>query len=53
MEQGYDDSQGGESSLNSYPYRVLGTGPDNGLNVELRLSPVELDYMCQGAVQGE
>lgn len=52
MEAGYTDSQAGESALNSYPNRVLGTGPDNGLNVQLRLNPMELDYLCQGAVQG-
>lgn len=52
MEHGYDDSQGAVSSLKSYPNRVLGTGPYNGLTVTLYLNPMDLDYLCQGAVQG-
>lgn len=52
MEDGYDDSQGGDLSLNLYPNRVLSTGPLNGLHVQPHLSPAELDYMCQGPVRG-
>lgn len=52
MEHGYDDNQNEESSLNLYPNRVLSTGHDDGLVVQPSLSPAELDYLCQGAVQG-
>lgn len=52
LENGYNDNMGGESPLDFYPHRVLGTGPPNGLGVILTLDPEDLDYLCQGPVQG-
>lgn len=52
LEHGYDDSLGGESSLEFYPKRVIGTGPQNGLTLLLGLSEDDLDYICQGPIVG-
>lgn len=47
MEEGYDKNKRG-----LYPHRVLSTGHLNGLSLKLYLEPEDLDYLCQGAVQG-
>lgn len=52
LEQGYNDGHGGESSLDFYPNRVFSTGHLNGLTILLYLDPENLDYLCQGPVQG-
>lgn len=52
LERGYDDKKGGNASLKSYPHRVLGTGPANGLSLLLYLDENDLDFLCQGPVQG-
>lgn len=52
MEQGYTDKGGKKSSLKSYPHRVLTTGAENGLSLALYLDKDDLDYLCQGPVQG-
>lgn len=51
MEHGYRD-QGGKLSLKSYPRRIPGAGADDGLDAMLYLDPNDLDYLCQGPVQG-
>lgn len=48
LEQGYNDNK----QRGIYPHRVLGTGPLNGLSLLLYLDPEDLDYLCQGPVQG-
>lgn len=48
----YDDKVDGISPSESYPYRVFGTGTQNGLQLTLRLNRDDLDYMCDGPVQG-
>lgn len=50
--KGYTDSDSGRSPLETYPFRVLGTGTKNGLQLELSLNRDDLDYMCDGPVQG-
>lgn len=37
---------------NPYPYRVFGTGPHSSLTVVLRLSNLDISYLCSGAIQG-
>lgn len=53
-EQGYDDVKigGGESALNTYPNRALGTGFENGLSIVTNLPPDDLDFTCRRAAQG-
>lgn len=36
----------------SYPNRVLGPGARAGLNIVLKLTDPDLDYLCRGPVQG-
>lgn len=36
----------------SYPHRILGTGAQNGFSLMLYLNPDDLDYLCQGPVEG-
>ncbi|CAO1407458.1 unnamed protein product [Diamesa serratosioi] len=46
--------QGGYSSYDAeiYPHRVLGSGITVGLNIELRVKSSNIDYACNGPVQG-
>lgn len=48
MELGYDMSRG----VQSYPYRVFGTGTQAGFVVQLRSSNRDIEYLCSGAVHG-
>lgn len=47
LEDGYSTTDS-----ETFPYRVLGPGAKAGLNVVLKLSDFDLDYMCRGPVQG-
>lgn len=49
---GYNDSAKNASILDSYPHRILGTGARNGLSLLLYLDTSDLDYLCQGPIQG-
>lgn len=40
------------SDSETYPRRVLGPGARAGLNIVLKLSDPDLDYICRGPVQG-
>lgn len=52
LETGYDDSNKNVSMKSSYPHRTLGTGAHNGLSLMLYLDPDDLDYLCQGPIEG-
>lgn len=53
LEGGYDDSIKYKSMNESYPRRILGTGALNGFSLMLYLNPDDLDYLCQGPVEGK
>lgn len=52
LQDGYKDKLVGKSSQEFYPHRVQGTGSLNGLSIILNLLTADLDYICQGPVQG-
>lgn len=56
LEQGYskDVKNYGdrESALNAYPYRVLGTGTQNGLSVLFSLLSQDLELLCRRGAEG-
>lgn len=43
LERGYETAD-----PETFPYRVLGPGARAGLNIVLKLTDVDLDYMCRG-----
>lgn len=47
LEKGYETTDS-----ETYPYRVLGPGARAGINIVLKLTDVDLDYICRGPVQG-
>lgn len=47
LEKGYETT-----NSETYPYRVLGPGARAGINIVLKLTDVDLDYICRGPVQG-
>lgn len=47
LEDGYSTS-----NPTTYPHRVLGPGARAGLNIVLKLTEPDLDYICRGPVQG-
>lgn len=49
LETGFNKNN---SMNDSYPHRVLGTGAHNGFSLMLHLDPDDLDYVCQGPVEG-
>lgn len=52
LEDGYNDTDKLKSMENAYPRRILGTGVRNGFALMLYLNPNDLDYLCQGPVEG-
>lgn len=52
LEKGYDDSDKNLSMRGSYPHRIIGTGAHYGLSLMLYLDPNDLDYLCQGPIEG-
>lgn len=52
LEHGYNDTIKNATTLGSYPRRILGTGARNGFSLMLYLNPDDLDYLCQGPVEG-
>lgn len=52
LEKGYSDRLGEKLSQEFYPRRILSTGPLNALTVLLKLDSADVDYLCQGPVQG-
>lgn len=47
LEDGYSTNE-----ATTYPRRVLGPGARAGLNIVLKLTEPDLDYICRGPVQG-
>lgn len=47
LEKGYTTN-----NATTYPRRVLGPGARAGLNIVLKLTEPDLDYLCRGPVQG-
>lgn len=54
LEEGYDDVKNGnnKSALDTYPYRVLGTGSQNGLSFWINLGVDDLDFSCRYTAHG-
>ncbi|XP_037032181.1 pickpocket protein 28-like [Bradysia coprophila] len=50
LEDGYDSSV--EIDSQTYPYRIFGSGAQDGIFVLMHLLKEHLEYMCRGAVQG-
>lgn len=48
MEHGYK----GAKDVDTYPYRVFGTGSHASFSVVLKVLNNDLDYLCSGAIQG-
>ncbi|XP_061399072.1 pickpocket protein 28-like [Musca vetustissima] len=48
LEEGYPE----DNILLTYPSRVLSSGSESGLQIYLQSFPQELDFTCNGAVQG-
>lgn len=51
-ENGYDDSTGGRNRIDTYPYRVFGTGPQECLYVSLAQITENIDYLCRFPIDG-
>lgn len=43
LEKGYETADS-----ETYPYRVLGPGAKAGINIVLKLTEPDLDYICRG-----
>ncbi|KAG4070422.1 hypothetical protein HA402_005654 [Bradysia odoriphaga] len=50
IEEGYHSSV--EIDSQTYPYRIFGSGAQDGIYVQMHLLKKHLEYMCRGAVQG-
>lgn len=48
MEKGFDI----EDPILRVPFRTLGPGKKNGLNIYLKIIEEDIDYICSGPIQG-